>query len=117
MKLIYRIMGQSVYQPMSRLLFCNQLQLEHAEYIIMNTGIAEVNVTDPIISISDYYPVSIADYYPVSPSGIRICADTYVQRARGKEAKSAGAVCTMSIILFITILVTGAVAFVGHLNL
>ena len=90
MKLIGYDSGSWVYQPMSRLLFCYQVQLEPTEYIMTNTSVVMVNVTDPMMSISDYYPVT--------PSGIRVCIDTYVEKAKKTGSKSSGA-CSVPVVV------------------
>ena len=64
------------YQSMSRLLYCNQLQLNETEYI-MSADMVTVKVTEPMTSISDYHSVSSTQ--------IRICADTYVKKVHEKK--------------------------------
>ena len=108
MKLIGYDSGSRVYQPMSRLLFCYQVHLEPTEYITTNTSIVMVNVTDPMMSISDYYPVT--------PSGIRVCIDTYVEKAKKTGSKSSGA-CSVPVVvglLFMSVIVSGALACTGQ---
>ena len=73
-------MGFGIYQSMSRLLYCRQLELDQTEHFMMNSAIVKINVTEPMIAISDYYPVS--------PSRIRVCADMYAQKALGNGKKS-----------------------------
>ena len=91
-----------IYQSMSRLLYCKQLELDQSEQFITNTGIVNVNVTEPMIAISDYYPVS--------QSRVRVCADMYVQKALGKGKKSAGLLFTSSIELILSSLLSPIVA-------
>ena len=95
-------------QNMSRLLYCKQVELNNAEYF-MNNSIVMINVTDPMISISDYYASS--------PSRIRVCADTYVEAARGLGVKSARALCTMLhiVVLFVSVFMAGTTACLGLL--
>ena len=95
--------GYPAYQRMSRLLYCHQVQLDQTEFTIMNTGIVMVNITEPMISISDYYPVS--------PSEIRVCVDTYVKQARDIGAKVTGTYCMMIyVVLVLSILESGTFA-------
>ena len=91
-----------IYQSMSRLLYCKQLELDQSEQFITNTGIVNVNVTEPMIAISDYYQVS--------QSRVRICADMYVPNASGKGKKSIGALCASSVELIISSLLLVIVA-------
>ena len=108
MKLIGYDTGSYVYQPMSRLLFCYQVHLDPTEYVTMNTGIVKVKVTDPMISISDYYPVI--------PSGIRVCIDTYVAMAPKESSKSTGthAVPFVVGLLFVSVLASGPFLCTGQ---
>ena len=94
--------GNGIYQPMSRLLYCRQIELDQSEHFITNSGILYINVTEPMITISDYYPVS--------PSRARICADLYVPKALGKGKKSVGALCAGSVELIISSLLSATVA-------
>ena len=95
--------GYPAYQRMSRLLYCHQVQLDQTEFTIMNTGIVMVNNTEPMISISDYYPVS--------PSIIRVCVDTYVKQARDIGAKVTETYCIMIyVVLVLSILESGTFA-------
>ena len=94
--------GNGIYQSMSRLLYCKQLELDESEQFITNTGIVNVNVTEPRIAISDYYPVS--------QSRVRICVDMYVPKALGKGKKSLGALCASSVELIISSLLSAIVA-------
>ena len=95
------IMSNSIpvvnYQSLSRLLYCNQLHLNEAEYF-MSSGMVTVNVTDPMISISDYNKVST--------SQVRVCADTYLHKSQGKDKPSGGAFARMSNGLLISSLVS-----------
>ena len=97
--------GIGSYQSLSRLLYCNQLQLNETEYF-MSSGMATVNVTDPMIFISDYYKVS--------PSQIRVCVDAYLRKSKGKTKTSDGAFTRMSIWLLFSSLVL--VTFIGTEN-
>ena len=94
--------GHGIYQPMSRLLYCKQLELDQSEQFMTNTGIVNVNVTEPMIAISDYYPVS--------QSRVRVCVDMYVPKALGKGKKSLGALCASSVELIISSLLSAIVA-------
>ena len=90
--------GYGIYQPMSRLMYCKQLELDQSEqFIYTDTSIVNVNVTQPMIAISDYYPVS--------QSRVRICADMYVPKASGKWKKSLGALCASSVELILSAIV------------
>ena len=80
-----------IYQPMSRLLYCKQLELGPSEQFIDDSGIVKINVTEPIFAISDYYPVS--------QSRVRVCTDMYVPK--GKERKSVATFCTSSVELIL----------------
>ena len=73
------------YQSLSRLLYCDQLQLNETEYI-MSVDKVTVKVTGPIISISDYQSVP--------PSQIRICADAYIKKAHEKKTSHGSLVTT-----------------------
>ena len=87
--------GYPAYQRMSRLLYCHQVQLDHTEFTIMNTGIVMINITESMIHISDYYPVS--------PSEIRVCVDIYVKQARDIGAKITG---TYSIMIYVVLVLS-----------
>ena len=67
---------RGVYQVLSRLLYCTQLQLNDTEYF-ERSGLIIVNVTVPTFSISDYYKI------PPSQVQVRVCADDYLRASRG----------------------------------
>ena len=100
--------GNGIYQSMSHLLYCKQLELDQTEHFISNSGIVNINVTEPMIAISDYYRVS--------PSRVRVCAETYVQKALGKGKKSVGALLSSSIELIISSLLSAMVTFMTISN-
>ena len=77
--------GRGVYQPMSRLLYCKQVELDETEHYITDSGIVNINVTKPMIAISDYRPVSA--------SRIRVCADVYVPKTPENGKGSMGVFC------------------------
>ena len=81
------------YQSMSRLLYCQQVELDQTEHFITQSGIVNINTTDPMISVSDYYPVSA--------SKVRVCADMYLPKALGKVTKPNGSLPTGSYELII----------------
>ena len=93
--------GNGIYQPMSRLLYCRQIELDQTEHFITSFGVLKINVTEPVISISDYYQVS--------PSRVRICADMYVPKTLGK-GKFSGALCASSVQFIISSLLSATVA-------
>ena len=94
--------GHGVYQPMSRLLYCKQVELNQTEHCITDSGILYINATKPVIAISDYHPIS--------ESQVRVCADMYVPKAHGKGKGSTGALCGCSVelmmISFMSVVVT-----------
>ena len=93
-----------IYQPMSLLLYCKQVELDQSEYFITNSGMVNINVTERKITISDYYPVAA--------SRVRVCAETYryVQKALAKGKKSVGALSAGSIELIISSLLSATMA-------
>ena len=82
--------GEGIYQPMSRLLYCKQVELNQTEHCITESSIVNINVTEPMIAVSDYHPVSA--------SRVRVCADMYVG--------SMGALCGCSVEVMIISLVS-----------
>ena len=86
--------GRGVYQPMSRLLYCKQVELDETEHYITDSGIVNINVTKPMIAISDYRPVSA--------SRVRVCANMYLPTGKG----SMGVFCACSIEVIILSLIS-----------
>ena len=81
--------GYGIYQPMSRLLYCKQVELNQTEHCITDSGILYINATEPMIATSDYHSVS--------ESQVRVCADVYVPKASRKAKTSVGALCGCSV--------------------
>ena len=69
------------YQPLSRLLYCKQLQLDDTEYF-ERSGLIIANASAPRFST--------CDYYRITPKQIRVCADSYIQVLKGKSLTSRG---------------------------
>ena len=89
--------GYGIYQPMSRLLYCKQVELNQTEHSITYSGILIINATEPMIAISDYHPVSA--------SRVRVCADMYIPKTHEMGKGSTGALCTCSVeVMFISIM-------------
>ena len=93
--------GEGIYQPMSRLLYCKQVELNQTEHCITDSGIININVTEPMIAVSDYRPVSA--------SCVRVCADMYVSKVKGKGNGSMGAICGCSVKVMVISLMSVAV--------
>ena len=75
-------MWRGIYQTLSRLLYCTQVQLNGTEYS-EKSGLVVVNVTRSTFSISDYYKI------PPAQTQVRICADEYLQ-AYKETGKTSG---------------------------
>ena len=71
--------GRGIYQSLSKLLYCIQLQLNETEYFD-RSDLVIVNVTAPTFPIFDYFKTS--------SSQVRVCADAYLRKSNGNEETS-----------------------------
>ena len=69
------------YQPLSKLLYCKQLQLNDTEYF-RRSGPVVTNTSAPLFPIFDYYMIT--------PTQIRVCVDSYLQSGKGNNKRSGG---------------------------
>ena len=93
--------NNGMFQPMSRLMYCKQVELDQSEHFITDSGIVKINVTKPMIAITDYYPIS---QYP----RVRVCTDMYIPKA---PVKSTCAIFVCSVELMILSLVSFVVIY------
>ena len=70
-----------IYQPLSRLLYCKQLQLNDTEYF-ERSGL--------IIANASASRFTTYDFYRVTPTQVRVCTDSYLQALKGKSQLSHG---------------------------
>ena len=69
------------YQPLSRLLYCTQLQLNDTEYF-KSSGPIITNASAPLFPIFDYYTIT--------PTQIRVCVDSYLKALNENDKRSGG---------------------------
>ena len=71
----------TTYQPLSRLLYCTQLQLNDTEYF-KSSGAIITNASAPLFPIFDYYRIT--------PTQIRVCVDSYLKALNENDKRSGG---------------------------
>ena len=68
-----------MFQPLSELLYCTQVQLNETEFIEKD-GILTINTTQPSFSVSDYNKIS--------PTQVWVCANQYLRKSKTSGSTS-----------------------------